>query len=73
MLDGIIEFQIEIAKKVIKTGNIDGVYTGDDFGTQRNLVMSPEIWRRFFKERYKKIWEIYKEKNLSVFTSLAEI
>lgn len=67
LLDGITEFQIEIAKKVIKTGNIDGVYTGDDFGTQRGLVMSPEIWKRFFKGRYKRIWEIYKAKNLSVF------
>lgn len=67
LLDGITEFQIEIAKKVIKTRNIDGVYTGDDFGTQRGLVMSPEIWRKFFKGRYKRIWEIYKEKNLSVF------
>ncbi len=43
------------------------MYTDDYFGTQRGLVMSPEIWRRFFKKRYKRIWGIYKEKNLSVF------
>ncbi|MCL5770965.1 MAG: hypothetical protein M1479_01630 [Actinobacteria bacterium] len=28
--------------------------------------MSPEIWRKFFKNRYKKIWGIYKENNLPV-------
>lgn len=67
LLDGITDFQIEIARKAVKTGNIDGVYTGDDFGTQRGPVMSPEIWRKFFKKRYKRIWEVYKEKNLSVF------
>jgi len=67
LLDGITEFNIEIAKRVIKTGNIDGGYTGDDFGTQRGLVMSPDTWRKFFKRRYKKIWDIYKEKNLPVF------
>jgi len=67
LLDGITEFNIEIAKKAVKTGNIDGGYTGDDFGTQRSLVMSPDIWRKFFKARYKKIWNIYKEKNLPVF------
>lgn len=67
LLDGITEFNIEMAKRVIKTGNIDGGYTGDDFGTQRGLVMSPDTWRKFFKRRYKKIWDIYKEKNLPVF------
>ena len=67
LLDGITEFHIEMAKKVIETGNVDGVYTGDDFGTQRGLVMSPEIWRKFFRERYKKLWEVYKAEGLSVF------
>jgi len=67
LLDGITEFHIEMAKKIIGIGTIDGVYTGDDFGTQRGLVMSPETWRKFFKKRYKKIWEVYKENNLSIF------
>jgi len=35
--------------------------------TDFNMVMSPEIWRKFFKERYKKIWRIYKDKGLPVF------
>jgi len=67
LLDGITEFNIEMAKKVIKTGNIDGVYTGDDFGTQRGLVMSPETWRKFFRERYRKLWEVYKAEDIPVF------
>ena len=67
LLDGITEFNIEMAKKVIKTGNIDGVYTGDDFGTQRDLMMSPETWRKFFRERYRKLWEIYKAEDIPVF------
>ncbi len=67
LLDGITEFNIEMAKKVIKTGNIDGAYTGDDFGTQRGLVMSPETWRKFFRGRYRKLWEVYKAEGLPVF------
>lgn len=67
LLDGITEFHVEMAKKIIKTNTMDGAYTGDDFATQRDLVMSPEIWRKFFKKRYKKIWEIYKENNLYIF------
>ncbi len=67
LLDGITEFNIEMAKKVIKIGNIDGVYTGDDFGTQNSLVMSPEIWRKFFRQRYEKLWEVYKAVDLPIF------
>ena len=67
LLDGITEFHIEVAKKIVKLNIIDGIFTGSDVGTQRSMVMSPETWRKFFKKRYKKIWGIYKEKNLSVF------
>ncbi len=67
LLDGITDFHIGMAEKVINTTVADGVYTGDDFGTQRGMMMSPETWRKFFKKRYKKIWEIYKKNNLSVF------
>jgi uroporphyrinogen decarboxylase len=67
ILDGITEFNIEIAKKVVKTKNIDGVYTGDDFGTQRSLVMSPQIWQKFFKKRYARLWGVYKSAGLPVF------
>jgi len=67
LLDGITDFNVEISKKIITLEVIDGLYTGDDFGTQRGMVMSPEMWRKFFKERYKKIWGIYKDKNLPIF------
>ncbi|MCD4670683.1 MAG: hypothetical protein K8S14_09585 [Actinomycetia bacterium] len=67
LLDGITEYHIEMSKKIIKLGIVDGIYTGDDFGTQRGLVMSPGMWRKYFKKRYEKIWEIYKNNGLSVF------
>jgi uroporphyrinogen decarboxylase len=67
LLDGITDFHIGMAEKIINTTAADGVYTGDDFGTQRGLMISPETWRKFFKKRYKKIWEIYKKNKLSVF------
>lgn len=36
-------------------GTVDGVYLGDDFGSQQGLVMSPEMWRQYIKPRYKKL------------------
>lgn len=29
----------------------DGIAIGDDYGTERGMIMSPECWRRFFKPR----------------------
>ena len=66
LLDGITDFQVEVAKKIVKLNVVNGLHTGDDFGTQRGMIMSPEIWRKFFKNRYKKIWGVNKEKNLPV-------
>ncbi len=35
----------------------DGIHFGDDFGTQLAPLLSPAIWRRFFKPRYKALFE----------------
>jgi hypothetical protein len=35
----------------------DAVAVGDDYGTQQALLMSPVVWRRFFKPRYQALLE----------------
>jgi uroporphyrinogen decarboxylase len=67
LLDGITEYNIEIAKKISKIGYIDGAYTGDDFGTQRGMILSPDMWKKFFKKRYKNLWEVYRSNHKTVF------
>ena len=67
LLDGILEFNIEVSKKVLDFGCIDGVFTGDDFGAQKGLLISPIMWKNLFKNRYKKLWDIYKSKGIPVF------
>lgn len=36
---------------------VDGVCFGDDFGTNDALLMPPAAWRRFFKPRYRRLFE----------------
>lgn len=36
-------------------------YLGDDFATQRGLMISPEHWRRFFKPRFARLFEMGKQ------------
>lgn len=39
-------------------GNIDIVFTGDDFGTQGNTFMPDETWRRFLRGGFKQFIDI---------------
>ena len=34
----------------------DAVSVGDDYGTQRAPIISPKVWRRFFKPRYRQLF-----------------
>jgi uroporphyrinogen decarboxylase len=36
-------------------GIIDIWFCGNDFGTQKGLLFSPEMWRKFFKAKFKKM------------------
>ncbi|MHB8278313.1 MAG: uroporphyrinogen decarboxylase family protein [Candidatus Humimicrobiaceae bacterium] len=67
LLEGITEFNVEMSKKVVELGLVDGLRTGDDLGAQKGMLISPEMFRKFLKERYAKMWEVYKNKNLPVF------
>lgn len=39
-------------------GNIDIVFTGDDFGTQQNTFMPDDVWREMLKEGFKRFIDI---------------
>lgn len=66
LLDRITEYQIEVTSRLIKLG-VDGIYTGDDYGTQRGLLLSPTLWRELLKPRLAAIWKCAKQAGLPVF------
>jgi len=45
------EFYLEYARRTFEAAaaGLDVFMTGDDFGTQRGLFMSPDMWRRFLR------------------------
>jgi uroporphyrinogen decarboxylase len=48
------EFQTQVSLNLIKAG-VDAIWAGDDFGTQDNLLMPPEILRSQLKPLYKQM------------------
>ncbi|MBS3792976.1 MAG: uroporphyrinogen decarboxylase family protein [Candidatus Bipolaricaulota bacterium] len=62
LLDRIAQYSIESGKRLIDIG-ADLVWTGDDFGTQEGMLISPDIWREVFKPRYERVFTELKKKD----------
>jgi uroporphyrinogen decarboxylase len=65
LLDGIMSFETELFALAAREG-FDGVHLADDWGTQSGLMVSPELWREFFKPRYRRQVERAHELGLQV-------
>lgn len=51
-----------IALQMIKLG-VDAIWFGEDLGTQTSTIMSPDMWRKIFKPRYIRMFELLKKEN----------
>ena len=56
LLDRIFAFEKELMTLAAESG-MDGFHFGDDWGTQDGLIISPAMWRRIFKPRYRDQFE----------------
>lgn len=65
LLDRIVEYDVELAHGVVKTG-VDVFYIGDDYGMQDRLMISPRLWRSLIKPRLKRIIDVARGKGLPV-------
>jgi uroporphyrinogen decarboxylase len=59
------DFSLAIGRKLVSMG-VDGIWAGDDFGGQQGMLISPRMWRRYFKERYREIYSELKHLNPDV-------
>ena len=55
LIDKCKDFALAVGKKLVSMG-VDGIWAGDDFGAQNGMLISPRMWRRFFKERYRQVY-----------------
>jgi uroporphyrinogen decarboxylase len=55
LLDRCLAFSLGIGKQLVALG-VDGIWTGDDFGAQNGMMISPKMWRQIFKPRFAKVF-----------------
>ena len=41
--------------------NLDGIHLRDDWGTQQTLMISPTLWRSFFKPAYEELFALIRD------------
>ena len=64
--DMIHEYNLKHVKMWLET-DVDGVVLMDDWGTQNSLLVSPNLWREFFKPLYSEYCSLIHEKGKYVF------
>lgn len=69
MLDRLTEMHLANLEKFLDAieGYVQIVQMGDDLGTQHGPVISPGMYRRFFKPRHKRIYERVRRRGLHLF------
>jgi len=65
LADKLTEYNLVHVKRAVNAG-VDALAVGDDYGTERSLLMSPECWRSFFKPRWKEILKPAVEAGLDI-------
>lgn len=50
ILDIPYQYHLTAAKKLVEMG-VDMIWTGDDVGSQHQMLISPKMWRKYFKPR----------------------
>jgi uroporphyrinogen decarboxylase len=59
------DFSLTIGQKLVSMG-VDGIWAGDDFGGQSGMLISPQMWRKYFREAYREIYAELKSINPDV-------
>ncbi|MFC1607107.1 uroporphyrinogen decarboxylase family protein [Candidatus Latescibacterota bacterium] len=59
------DFQIEVGKHLVDVG-VDAIWSGDDFGSQTDLLMSPQMFRDLLKDHYSRMNRAFKDDNPDV-------
>ncbi|HJB27770.1 MAG TPA: hypothetical protein IAA06_03125 [Candidatus Blautia faecavium] len=66
LIEYVMEFERVYLEKWLEM-DIDGVAFGDDWGSQRSLLISPDQWRKLFKPLYKELIDMIKNAGKKVF------
>lgn len=66
LIDVIVEYRMEYFRLIVENLHPDAIISHDDWGSKDTMLMSPEVWREFFKEPYRKMYEYLHENGILI-------
>jgi uroporphyrinogen decarboxylase len=59
----VVDYEVEVTRRFLEAadGMIDITFFGNDFGTQRGLFISPEMYQRFIRKPLKRYFDVSRE------------
>lgn len=66
LVAAIADFKIELIEKFDDVADLDILWYGDDWGTQNDLFLPPEVWRRIIKPHTKRIYDCLKNRDIII-------
>jgi uroporphyrinogen decarboxylase len=61
--DCIVSYEVEVTRRFLEAcdGKLDIAFFGNDYGTQRGLVISPQMWARFLRRPQKRFFDLARD------------
>ncbi|MPW24287.1 uroporphyrinogen decarboxylase [Alkalibaculum sp. M08DMB] len=66
LIEFITQYEIKLANEVIKRIHPDALFHHDDWGSQTNSFLSPDMFEEFIVPAYKKIYGYYKDNGVEL-------
>ncbi len=66
LIDTIYEYRLTYMKLIVEHLHPDCIVSHDDWGSKESLFFSPDTWREFFKEPYRKLYQYLHDNNVIV-------
>ncbi|UWG97033.1 uroporphyrinogen decarboxylase [Dehalobacter sp. DCM] len=66
LIDYVVEYELAYAKEYIKHIHPDALFHHDDWGSQIQTLISPEMFREFFLPAYKKVYGYWKQNGVEL-------
>lgn len=66
LIDVVTEYRLTYMRLIVENLHPDVIVSHDDWGSKTSMFMSPEVWREFFKEPYRKLYSYLHENNIIV-------
>jgi uroporphyrinogen decarboxylase len=66
LMDHLMDYYLAVIDRLLEF-DVDAIHFGDDWGSERGLLMGPKYWRKFIKPRMARMWKRVKEAGKFVF------